>query len=112
MVHTGSHLLLHKITKEFINLIWNNFISGIFKLDLIVIITHMICWLLFIGIRHAGKGKLPEMISSGVELFLLLIILLTFICHLFRSNKINTIFKSRWQTYCKVRTQLRSQHLA
>ena len=130
MVHMRSPLLMSPITKDFLDIIWRNFSSTTFKVDLIFLISNLISWMAVFIVKHGAGEAISAKIKSAsqdswliswqfvsilftlttwrrkrvskIKLFLLLMVLLTFMTIVFRYNKIKTVFNKRWEIFTKV----------
>ena len=134
-----SPLLMSPITKDFLDIIWRNFSSTTFKVDLIFLISNLISWMAVFIVKHGAGEAISAKIKSAsqdswliswqfvsilftlttwgrkrvskIKLFLLLMVLLTFMTIVFRYNKIKTVFNKRWEIFTKVYKNTFSPHL-
>ena len=102
MVYTKSQLLTHPLTDFYMQKVWQKFTAGQFRGDLIFLFAHLISWFLYITFRHAAGSLLGESLANLASLVMLLIVIMSFIAIVFRSHKMKTVFKSRWEVYSKV----------
>ena len=102
MVYTKSQLITHPLTDYYMQQVWDKFTAGMFKGDLIFLFAHLISWFLYITVRHASASLIGESLANLAALVMLLIVIMSFVAIVFRSHKIKTVFKSRWEVYCKV----------
>ena len=102
IVYTRSQLVSHPLTEYYMQQVWLKFTAGTFRGDLIFLFAHLISWFLYMTFRHASESLVGPDLANLAALVMLLIVIMSFVAIVFRSHKIKTVFKSRWEVYCKV----------
>ena len=67
MVHMRSPLLMSPITKDFLDIIWRNFSSTTFKVDLIFLISNLISWMAVFIVKHGTGEAISAKIKSASQ---------------------------------------------
>ena len=67
MVHMRSPLLMSPITKDFLDIIWRNFSSTTFKVDLIFLISNLISWMAVFIVKHGAGEAISAKIKSASQ---------------------------------------------